>query len=691
MVFYSVSKRLVINVKSFYCAVLHGNHKEILEDDIFLGWGRKKSGLKAIRLAKKYHTKFMLLEDGFIRSLNLGVENSPSFSIVKDDVGIYYDATTSSRLENILNTYNFSSKELEQAKRAIEFIRQKKISKYNNNLSVPKDLFKENEKRILIITQVANDASLKYGLADNFSTLDLIQDAIKENPTSKIYIKVHPDVLSGKKQSDLDAGMIPKECVLLKENYNPIEFLSFFEKVYTKTSGMGFEALMMGCECICYGLPFYAGWGLTKDKLTCTRRVRKRTLEEVFAASYMLYSEYFNPYLNKKSDIFDTINTLTKYKKIEQINSGNLYFLGFTLWKRWFISPFFKAKRNQIFFLNSLGDLRKYQLSQMDKFFIWGGKYTRDELVCALQEFSIFDPRIYLVEDGFLRSISLGSDLTRPFSLIVDGQGFYVNPNSPSDLEDILQNYEFDAQIIKRAKSLIENIIEHKFSKYNGLQHRDLKINTSKKIILIPAQVEDDASMILGGMGYTTLVLLQEVRDKNPEAYILYKPHPDVLSGNRKGLMDKSVILKYCDCILEDVSIDSAIEICDEVHTITSTSGFDALIRRKKVFVYGLPFYAGWGLTQDKYKIQRRSRVLSLEELVAGALIVYPRYIHPQSKALCEVEVALDIMLKMQRDYFSKIHVRWFVDFRNFILRKIRRAVEFIIKNGSKKKIKTIL
>ena len=222
------------------------------------------------------------------------------------------------------------------------------------------------------------------------------------------------------------------------------------------------------------------------------------------------------------------------------------------------------------------------------------------------------------------------------------------------------------------------------------MQHRDLKINTSKKIILIPAQVEDDASMILGGMGYTTLVLLQEVRDKNPEAYILYKPHPDVLSGNRKGLMDKSVILKYCDCILEDVSIDSAIEICDEVHTITSTSGFDALIRRKKVFVYGLPFYAGWGLTQDKYKIQRRSRVLSLEELVAGALIVYPRYIHPQSKNLCEVEVALDRMLKMQRDYFSKIHVRWFVDFRTFILRKIRRAVEFIIKNGSKKKIKTI-
>ncbi|MFG5093269.1 capsular polysaccharide biosynthesis protein [Campylobacter lari] len=673
MKFYTTSKRLKKNVKNFYKIVLYHAYKSIMQEDIFLGWGRKKSGLKAIELAKKHNVKFLLLEDGFLRSLNLGVENSPSFSIVKDEVGIYYDATAPSKLENILNTYEFSSKELEQAKKAIELIKKEKLSKYNNNLCLPKELFGGSEERVLIITQVANDASLKFGLADSFSTQDIINEAIKENPNAKIYIKIHPDVLSGKKQSDFNAQDLPSKCVVIKENYNPIELLSHFKKVYTKTSGMGFEALMLGCECVCYGMPFYAGWGLTQDKQVCKRRLKKRTLEEVFYATYILYSEYFNPYLNQKSDIFDTIHTLAKYKKIEQANSNTLYFLGFSKWKREFVRPFFEAKNNKIIFLNSLNELYKANLNPEDKIFIWGKKH--DKALLAKD----FKNVIFLVEDGFLRSIFLGSDLTRPFSLIVDSKGLYVDPSKPSDLEDILQNHIFDEGLKQRAKKLITIITQNKFSKYNGLKHEKLNFNTNKKIILIPAQVEDDASMILGGAGFDTLKLLQSVRKANEDAFIVFKPHPDVLSGNRKGLKDKSIILKYCDEIIENVSIDSAINASDEVHTITSTSGFDALLRGKKVVVYGKPFYAGWGLTSDLHEIPRRTRVLSLEELVAGVLILYPRYIHPKSKNLCEVELALDIMLKMQKDYFSKFYLRWFIDIRIYILRKIRRLIEFIL------------
>ncbi|EAH4936167.1 capsular polysaccharide biosynthesis protein [Campylobacter lari] len=673
MKFYTISKKLKENIKNFYKIALCHFYKNITKEDIFVGWGRKKSGLKAIELAKKHNAKFLLLEDGFLRSLNLGVEKSPSFSIVKDDIGIYYDAIMPSKFENILNTYEFSAEELEQAKKAIELIKKEKLSKYNNNLCVPKELFSANEERVLIITQVASDASLKFGLADNFSTQDIINEAIKENPNAKVYIKIHPDVLSGKKQSDSVVQDLPSKCVVIKENYNPIELLSHFKKVYTKTSGMGFEALMLGCECVCYGMPFYAGWGLTQDKQACKRRLKKRTLEEVFYAAYILYSEYFNPYLNQKSDIFDTIHTLAKYKKIEQANSNTLYFLGFTLWKRWFMKPFFKAKNNKIIFLNSLAALYKAKLNPEDKIFIWGKKYDKTLLA------KYFSNEIFLVEDGFLRSVFLGSDLTRPFSLIVDSKGLYVDPSKPSDLEDILQNHIFDESLKQRAKKLISTITQNKFSKYNGLKHETLNFNTNKKIILIPAQVEDDASMILGGAGCDTLELLQSVRKVNENAFIVFKPHPDVLSGNRKGLKDKSIILKYCDEIIENVSIDSAINACDEVHTITSTSGFDALLRGKKVVVYGKPFYAGWGLTTDLHEIPRRTRVLSLEELVTGVLILYPRYIHPKSKNLCEVELALDIMLKMQKDYFSKFYLRWFIDIRIYILRKIRRLIEFIL------------
>lgn len=350
MKYYSASKKLIANARNFYTISLYKKNLKIKKDDLFFGWGRKKSGLKAMNLAKKYKAKFILLEDGFIRSLNLGVENSPSFSMVKDDIGIYYDATMPSKLENLLNTCEFKDEEIKQAKKAIELIKKYKISKYNNNLDIPDNYFQKDEKRVLIITQTANDASLEFGLAKDFKTLDMIKDAIKENPKSTIYIKIHPDVLSGKKQSDLDLNSLPKECILITENFNPIALLEFFDKVYTKTSGMGFEALMQECECICYGMPFYAGWGLTKDKLECKRRMQKRSLEEVFYAAYILYAEYFNPYLNQKSNIFDTIQTLAKYKDIEKVNSNKLFMLGFTLWKRHFIKPFLRLKIMKLFF-----------------------------------------------------------------------------------------------------------------------------------------------------------------------------------------------------------------------------------------------------------------------------------------------------------------------------------------------------
>ncbi|ENO0428220.1 capsular polysaccharide biosynthesis protein [Campylobacter jejuni] len=688
MKYYSISKKLIANVKNFYIISLYKKNLKINKDDLFFGWGRKKSGLKAMNLAKKHKAKFILLEDGFIRSLNLGVENSPSFSMVKDDIGIYYDATAPSKLENLLNTYEFKDKELKQAKKAIELIKKYKISKYNNNLDIPDDYFQKDEKRILIITQTANDASLEFGLAKDFKTVDMIKDAIKENPDSKIYIKIHPDVLSGKKQSDLDINSLPKECILITENFNPIALLEFFDKVYTKTSGMGFEALMQECECICYGMPFYAGWGLTKDKLECKRRMQKRSLEEVFYAAYILYSEYFNPYLNQKSNIFDTIQTLAKYKDIEKANSNRLFMLGFTLWKRHFIKPFFKAKDNEIIFLNSLKSLAGYKLKEDDKFFIWGKKYDDNTLKNLLlvkvkeQNLTNFTPKISLVEDGFIRSISLGSDLTRPFSLIVDDKGLYTDPNKPSKLEELLQNEIFDENMLNRAKNIIKILLENRFSKYNGLKHENLKINAKigQKIILIPAQVEDDASMILGGFGLSTLDLLKEVRSKNQDAYIIFKPHPDVLSGNRVGLKDETLILEFCDEIVKDCSIDSAIKIANEIHTITSTSGFDALLRAKKVFTYGMPFYAGWGLTKDKHKCKRRTRKLSLEELVAGALITYPRYINPKTKTLCEIEVCLDIMLNLQKAYFSKKYIKLAIDFKTFMLRKIRRFYEFLAK-----------
>jgi capsule polysaccharide export protein KpsC/LpsZ len=78
---------------------------------------------------------------------------------------------------------------------------------------------------------------------------------------------------------------------------------------------MGFEALMTGCECVCFGMPFYSGWGITDDRVKCDRRKRELSVEKVFAGAYILYTKYVNPYSKKEIDVIETIETIVKMKE----------------------------------------------------------------------------------------------------------------------------------------------------------------------------------------------------------------------------------------------------------------------------------------------------------------------------------------------------------------------------------------
>lgn len=278
----------------------------------FKGWGRKKTGRFAAWCYRSFGGTLILQEDGFIRSIGLGIDGSPSFSIVEDDLGIYYDASTPSALEKILNEYDFARDEklMHDAKEAIEFIKKHNISKYNYAPDIDSNYFLDNEKRVLIIAQSAGDSSLKYGRGYEYSTDDIIKAAIQENKDSRIYLKIHPDVLTGKKLSDIDISNISQDIKIITDDVNPISLLKHFSKVYVKTSGMGFESLLVGCECVCFGMPFYAGWGITDDRLKCERRERKLKVEEVFAGAYILYTKYCNPDDKKVSNIFNTLQVI---------------------------------------------------------------------------------------------------------------------------------------------------------------------------------------------------------------------------------------------------------------------------------------------------------------------------------------------------------------------------------------------
>ena len=262
------------------------------------------------------------------------------------------------------------------------------------------------------------------------------------------------------------------------------------------------------------------------------------------------------------------------------------------------------------------------------------------------------DTRIVRVEDGFLRSVGLGADLTRPLSWVLDDRGIYYDARRPSALEVLLQQSPFDAAERARAAALRERIVREGLTKYNlaGAQPWHRPAN-GRRVVLVPGQVETDAAIAWGtGAIKTNLGLLQAVRAARPDAWLVYKPHPDVVAGLRGAGAGEEQAAAHCDEVVRQGAMHELLAQADELHVMSSLAGFEALLRGKAVTCWGLPFYAGWGLTEDREAIPRRSRRLALDELVAGALLRYPVYCSRITGQRCSAEQALDDLLQWRAD-----------------------------------------
>jgi capsular polysaccharide export protein len=229
--------------------------------------------------------------------------------------------------------------------------------------------------------------------------------------------------------------------------------------------------------------------------------------------------------------------------------------------------------------------------------------------------------------------------------VIADATGIYYDPSRPNDLETLLLETCFDSAMIARARRLMDRLVREGVTKYGaGDAKLDLPAKDGRRRLLVPGQVADDLSVRLGGAGCvcSNEDLLAHVRAANPDAQIIYKPHPDVAAGHRSGAIADAVMRRHADLVVRDVPIAALIGAVDEVHTMTSLTGYEALLRGRHVLVYARPFYAGWGLTEDLVPLPRRDRRLTLEELSAGVLLLYPRYVDPVTELPCPLEVLLD-------------------------------------------------
>lgn len=605
------------------------------EKSLIVGWGRKTRSDQAAATAQRLGRAFLRLEDGFVCYAGHPSQGCVGLSLVLDDRGIYYDCRTPSRLEAILAANTINDTDRQRAHLLRHNLVAKGISKYNH---APDDVkgalqkigLQASEPFVLVVDQTAGDCSIAGGLANVGSFARMLAAAQAENPHCAIVIKIHPDVLLGTKRGYLEHAR-GNGIFLLAADLNPIRLVQAAKRVYVVTSQLGFEALLCGTPVTCFGVPFYAGYGFTDDRCTSPRPRSQQTFDTLVAALYFRYCRYWNPITGRRCQIEEVLTLIDLQHRLRAIPTDRFVCLGFWSWKHEFIRRFLGATSEQCHFTQTLPETTD---RIHDIIVGWGTKQDAD-----LETARLRGCRILRIEDGFVRSVGLGSDFVAPCSLVLDDQGLYYDPGTPSRIESILASKDFSAAEIARGNSLAQLHVALRVSKYNLGGTTDIPRPLGKRRILVTGQVEDDASIRRGTLDITTNTgLLQTVRATNPDACIAFKTHPDVIAGNRLGRICPEVLQHNADLVVDHIDIVSAIEWADEVHVMTSQAGFEALLRQKQVVVYGLPFYAGWGLTIDRHKAPRRGRQRTLGELVHATLVDLPRYYDQDSGLMTEPE-----------------------------------------------------
>lgn len=630
------------------------HHQEVGEREVqeVYGWGNRENTEKAREFAQKSELPYAALGEGFVCYYGLSSGSYGPYSLVRDYSGIYYDASCPSDVELALNSdYMLPQHVIEQAGEAMSLMIRHGISKYTYAPDFMHGYLLKHpgpSRRVLVVDQSHGDMSVVHGGGSEKLFEDMLQAAIFENRDAQVWIKAHPDVIAGKSRGYLIDLADKYGVPVIAEDYNPFSIFQYFDRIYTVTSQMGFEALLAGKKVTCFGMPFYAGWGSTDDRMVCERRHRTRSITEIFAVAYLMYASYINPANGQSGSIFDVIDHLARLRQREIGLSGRVFALSMPRWRRAAVTTFLKTLGNSVVFISDTAQAAKLGIRRTDKVAVWGNEnWTGADSLCEQ-----FGCSKVVIEDGFIRSVGLGSDFVPPVSLCVDTSdgGIHYAVTRESGIERILISGDMlTPRLTERARSLRARIVELGITKYN-VDSNDVGLTIHRKdgqkLIFVVGQVEGDVSIAMShGEIKTNIDLLKTVREANPEAFIIFKPHPDVVAGNRIGGVSRAELLKLCNHIEVKASSLSIIDACDEVHVITSQVGFDAVIRGKRVFVYGTPFYAGWGQTRDlapEYAFRRRGVYRTVDELVAAALILYPTYVNPETGDVWEAEQAVE-------------------------------------------------
>ncbi|MGK2909374.1 MAG: capsular polysaccharide export protein, LipB/KpsS family [Sphingobium sp.] len=395
-------------------------------------------------------------------------------------------------------------------------------------------------------------------------------------------------------------------------------------------------------------------WGRPDDERILIARIAGSAVEVMHGAlpavadqvrDALLTLSYVDPFTDTPTTATRTIDLLAYWRDLIDANRPIAAAAGMAFWKRETVEPLLWGGGEPVRHISTIRALEA--LPADAAIAVWKAK-TPPELLAAIEARAENNPALlHEVEDGFIRSIGLGADCVPPLSITVDSIGVHFDPAKESGLERLLNEGDFTPDLCARAEAIRTLIIDSGLSKYGVGGQTMNRPGGDRRHILVTGQVEDDRSVLAArGDVRGNLDLLRRARAAEPDAYIIYRPHPDVDAGHRVGHIPDETALSIADAIDRGTAISTLLDMVDGVHVLSSLAGFEALLRGKDVTTHGLPFYAGWGLTRDLAATpSRRKRRLDINALATGVLLLYPRYLDPVTALPCPPELLVQRLI----------------------------------------------
>lgn len=271
------------------CGEGTGPLKPLASVDLFVRWGMGDGDALGDQLkpARDLGRKVAVLEQGFI--------GGPVVSLILDDTTPYYDAREPSRLERWLaDGPALSQEEHARARQAIEALVSARRS---GSRAEPRAEAAAGPGTILVVDQCQDDPAVPGGLATAASFEAMLREALGRHENCDILLLQPaeasargPFLTPDKLAPALEAGQIRR----VGADVDPFALIEAVDEVFVVSAPLGVDALLAGKRVHCFGVPFYSGWGLTEDRAPLERRARKRGLEDVFHAAYILHARYYD-------------------------------------------------------------------------------------------------------------------------------------------------------------------------------------------------------------------------------------------------------------------------------------------------------------------------------------------------------------------------------------------------------------